>query len=66
MDLDIPKFLGCSHNLPLPISRKEGGNEDYKTRTEFSCPKSEKLSMKGAEEKSSKGPVDPSLLLRMV
>lgn len=59
MALDIPKFLGRSHNLPLPLSRKEGGHEGYKTRTDFSCPKSEKLSMKGAEEKSRKVPVDP-------
>lgn len=49
VDLDSPKFLGWSHNLPLPVSRKEGGNEVYKTRTEFSCPTSERLSKKGAE-----------------
>lgn len=66
MDLDIPKFLGCFHNLSLPLPTKEGDSEDYKTRTEFSCPKSERLSMKGAEEKGSKGPADPSLLLRRV
>lgn len=66
MGLDIPKFVGCSHNLPLPLSRKDSGNKYFKTGTEFSCPKRERLRMKGAEEKGSKGPVDPIVLLKRV